>query len=137
MASQAKQPSKKLQSKYIGPYKIAEAISPVAYRLDLPPTLRIHPVFHVSLLKSYIEPEIIDDRKLPSPPPEPVTIEDHEEFEVERILDRRTKYRQTEYLVKWKGYPECDTLWEPLKNLDNAAEVIVEFESLCIEDNAI
>jgi RNase H-like domain found in reverse transcriptase/Reverse transcriptase (RNA-dependent DNA polymerase)/Integrase zinc binding domain/Chromo (CHRromatin Organisation MOdifier) domain/gag-polyprotein putative aspartyl protease len=137
VASQAKQPSKKLQSKYIGPYKIAEVVSPVAYRLELPSTLRVHPVFHVSLLKSYVEPEIISDRKLSPLPPEPVTIEDHEEFEVEKILDRRTKYRRTEYLVKWKGYPECDASWEPLKNLDNAAEVIAEFEGLCVEDNAI
>ena len=99
--------------------------------------LQIHLVFHVSLLKSYVEPEIIDDWKLPSLLPEPVIIKDHEEFEVERILDWCTKYRQTEYLVKWKEYPECDASWEPLKNLDNAAEAIAEFESLCIEDNAV
>ena len=42
-----------------------------------------------------------------------------------------------EYLVKWKGYPECDASWEPLKNLDNVAEAIAEFKSLCVEDNAV
>jgi hypothetical protein len=43
-------PSKKLAKKYIGPFDIKEVISPIACRLDLPPALRIHNVFHTSLL---------------------------------------------------------------------------------------
>ena len=43
----------KLRRRWIGPFSIAKVISPMAYRLNLPPTWWIHPVFHVSSLKRY------------------------------------------------------------------------------------
>ena len=38
----------KLRRRWIEPFSVAKVISPVAYRLNLPPTWRIHPVVHVS-----------------------------------------------------------------------------------------
>ena len=46
--------SKKLNHKYLEPYKITKKISKNNYQLDLPPKVRIHPIFHISLLKNAI-----------------------------------------------------------------------------------
>ena len=93
LAFQVAWPSKKLQSRFIGLYLIVEIISPVAYCLALPPTLKIHLVFHVSLLKLYALPEAVPDREVKQLPPPAVLVDDHEEFEVEQILARRSHRR--------------------------------------------
>ena len=47
--------SKKLTSKFMGPYQISERIGVAAYRVALPPHLaNLHDVFHVSQLRKYI-----------------------------------------------------------------------------------
>jgi len=51
-----------------------------------------------------------------------------ESFEVEEIRDKRlTKRGTTEYLIKWKGYPEHEKTWEPPENLQ-CYSMISEFE---------
>jgi hypothetical protein len=95
--------------------------------------MKIHPVFHVSLLKQYHKPDKVPDREVPPALPDPITIDEREEFEVEKILDRRTRYRRVEYLVKWMGYPDHDASWELAKNLNNAKEAIAEFERSNVE----
>jgi hypothetical protein len=64
-------------------------------------------------------------------PPFPVQIEDHNEYEVEKILDMRERRRgrksTREFLVKWKGYPEFDATWEPEAHLTNAKKMLKKF----------
>ena len=44
----------KLSPKYYGPYKVLQKIGTMAYKLELPTSSRVHPVFHVSCLKKVI-----------------------------------------------------------------------------------
>ncbi|KAE8247514.1 hypothetical protein A4X03_0g7031, partial [Tilletia caries] len=49
----SKRPTAKLDNRFLGPFKIIACISSYAYRLELPSSMRIHNVFHVSLLESH------------------------------------------------------------------------------------
>ena len=118
-------PSKKLDYKRTGPYRVNEVINANAYRLDLPYAMRIHNVFHVSLLDRYSPP--IEGQHPPEPEPTIIDDDESEEYEVERILDSKRRYRKLYYLVQWSGYNYLRTTWEPAQNLDNAHELIDEF----------
>lgn len=45
--------ARKLGHRFIGPYKILKRVGPVSYELELPRDMRIHDVFHVSLLRPH------------------------------------------------------------------------------------
>jgi hypothetical protein len=129
--------SEKLLPRFIGPYTITEIINPVAYRLDLPSTLRIHDVFHVSVLKPYVDGSVSfpDRQQSIRPAPEDINEDGEELFEVEEVINERTRIQRrgnrrrriTEYLVKWKGYPEWENSWEPASGLKEAQEAIQKY----------
>ncbi|KAG9017981.1 hypothetical protein FRB90_012756 [Tulasnella sp. 427] len=104
-------PSKKLSAKRLGPFLINTVVSTHAYELELPHTMRIHPVFHVSLLMPHTT-DTIPGRV--QEPPEPDQVEDHEEWEVEKILNSKKYHGSIRYLVRWKGFREENDTWEPL-----------------------
>jgi hypothetical protein len=117
-------PSKKLAHKRLGPYEILDKIGKTSYKLKLPKTMRVHPVFHVSLLYGHPMDEF---RRRPNPPPPVVTLEGEEEYEVEKILNSRKVGRQLQYLIHWKGYgPEEDT-WQPKADVANTPELVRRF----------
>jgi len=70
----------KLYHKQIGPYTILEKIASRAYKLNLLPMVRIHPVFHISLLEPTASTEPIPGHS--QPPPPPVIIQEQQEWEV-------------------------------------------------------
>jgi len=104
-------PSRKLENKHHGPYRIVRTIGTHAYELDIPATIQKHRTFPVSLLHTAA------DDPLPgqvTPPPLPVIVEGEEEWEVEEILDSRRTRGRLRYLVKWRGF--TDPTWEPEEN---------------------
>jgi hypothetical protein len=114
--------TQKLLPRFIGPFKVLKQVGTVAYKLKLPDAMKVHPVFHVSLLKAYRADGPIQ------PPPLPLTFEDGLPlYEVERVLKHRDKNSQgqklrvRQYLIKWKGYGVENNTWEPETNLNAAA----------------
>jgi hypothetical protein len=92
-------PSNKLDYKLIGPYPILKKIGSKVYKLELPPSMKIHPVFYLSLL----EPAATWNPPIPryiQPPPPPVIVNGEDEWEVEEILDSYYHHNQLQYGVQ-------------------------------------
>jgi len=116
--------TEKLTERFVGPYRIKKIVSSNAIELELPSTVKIHPVVNVSRIHRYVGQ--VEEQKKEQPLP--VIIEGKEEWEVERILNKRRVRGKDKYLVRWKGFTaEFDT-WEGRENLKNAKEAIKEFE---------
>jgi hypothetical protein len=115
-----------LDYKRLGPFRILEKIGTVAYRLDLPPSFRIHNVFHASLLEP-AQLNTIPSRKIPTL--EPIEVNGQQEFEVQDILDSRLVHRQGQYLVHWQGFPISDSTWEPAIHLEHSQDLIKNFHA--------
>lgn len=118
----------KMKNPFCGPFEILQEISPVVYKLKLPNTMKIHPVFHVSQFKKYNEParERINKEITPTLP---VAVDIQQEYKIEKILQRKKVGRGYKYLIKWKGYPESENTWEPKRNFNaKGLQAIQEFE---------
>jgi len=117
-----RRPSKKLDWKNLGPYPVKAIISSHAYKLELPPSLKIHPVFHVSLLSPASKDPIPGHYQ---DPPPPVIVDNEEEFVVEAILDSKRVRKALKYLVKWTGY-DIPT-WEPYEHVKHLKTKLQQF----------
>jgi hypothetical protein len=103
----------KLAAKYFGPYPVVERVGAVAYKVKLPEGSKVHPVFHVSLLKkavgTYAEeselPDHLEGEKGPG-------------YEPGTVLARRTIVIQgrevSQVLVQWQGQSTEEATWEDI-----------------------
>jgi len=88
--------SEKLVERFVGPYKIKAIISSNVVELELPASVKIHPVVNVSRIKWYID-QVDGQRK---ETPQLVVIEGEEEWEVEKILNKRKIRGKDKFLVQ-------------------------------------
>ncbi len=126
-------PNKREMPRRQGPYTVVRKVSPLAYELDIPPPESgkgIHPVISLSHLSRYRTHEDPFKRvPLPPGPVEYCNSDSDDEWELERIVDHKTKPDgTTKYLVRWKGYgPKWDS-WKTMKQLNHAKELLAEYQ---------
>jgi hypothetical protein len=110
-SSAFKKVHQKLASRFFSSYPIIQNVGNVTYKLQLPEGVRIHPVFHVSLLKKYMGDALDTHTDLP-----PVSDEGAIILEPKAILDHRWAKQGgkflAESLVKWKHLPTEEATWE-------------------------
>ncbi|KAJ1043743.1 hypothetical protein NDA10_006174 [Ustilago hordei] len=119
-----RRPTPKLDTQFAGPYPVQEWVGRRAYRITLPANLRVHDVFHVSMLepaRTSSLPQRAEQPTIPSLPDEDL------DFEVEALIDKHSHNGTTEYKVLWRGYSEEAASWEPVENL-NCPDLIQEYE---------
>ena len=89
-------PSSELDFKYQEKFRITKKVSSHTYKVELPASMKVHPIFHVSLL----EPATSDP--LPGqlqPPPPLVIIDEEPEWEVNEIVDSKFMGKTLRYLI--------------------------------------
>jgi hypothetical protein len=121
-----KRPHKKLDAKFLGPFKILQCIGQQSYKLDLPPSMsRLHPVFHAQLLESYTMREGFQ-------PPAVELLDDGEQWEVEKIVAQQVRRGLPQFLIKWKGWSNEHNTWLFETDLNNCQEVLEEYKATAV-----
>ena len=122
--------SAKLAPRYYGPFLVVECIGKVAYQLDLPPGAKIHNVFHISLLRWFVEgadtiktatwpSELVDHQPLVAPA---AILNKRRVLNNGRIVD--------EWLIEWNDSSSNAATWEP------AALIRAQFPGLRLADKS-
>ena len=117
-------PTKKLMERYVGLYIIEKVVLSNAVKLRLPSLMRIHLVVNVSWIVEYQEQvrgQKREEGKL-------VEVKGVEEWEVEKILNKKKMREVEKYLIWWKGFTVEGDTWERKENLKNVEELIEDFE---------
>ncbi|KAD7477122.1 hypothetical protein E3N88_00258 [Mikania micrantha] len=119
----------KLAAKFFGPFQIIEKIGPVAYRLHLPSTSKIHLVFHVALLKkavcaptdTHLPPDLCIDS---TDTPIPIAVI------AKRVLQNASDSVE-QWLIQWQHQDSEDATWE------DKDWVLGQFPDASLEDKTL
>jgi len=136
---------KKLSPKLYGTFKIMEKKGNRAYKLEISPRWKIHPMFQVCLLEG---DGSSNRRTRERPSRDPEDIEGDFDCEVERIVKsditsptqkgqgRNTRMKELRYFVNWKSCAEDENTGELGEAMTNAQEGVERFrrESLRMPD---
>src|SRR5882757_3702611 len=119
-------PSKKLDQKKLGLFKVIKKIGRSAYQIQLPASwTRIYLVFNEVLLTPVDNPQFV--QQIEPEPPGPINMEGETEYEVEEVVSSWKRGRGIQYLIKWKGYGNEENTWEARRNMEKAKDAIRDF----------
>ena len=141
--SVASRPFHKLSKRYFGPFPVISRIGNVSYKLKLPESSKINPVFHISLLKEFSGPSTECITSLPSN-----SYNNQPLFHPAAILSTRKKLVQNSWmpqsLVQWEGLPLEEATWVDdkelstlLPNLHLEDKVSAEEEGIVTEEEMV
>lgn len=117
-------PSDKLDFPVCGPYKIIEKVYN-SWKLELPSTFKMHPVFHSDRLR--LAPEASLPGQLnANDPADSYIVDGTVEWEVSRVISSKLAYRKLLYQVDWLGW-DPDPTWYPASNFKNSALLLKQY----------
>ena len=124
---------KKLRYRWAGPY-LVESLSPNQLSAKLKFTdlqTKIHNVIPVNRLKlAHFDEPYSKVARSHEKAPEPELFNDEHFYEVEKILDRRVRYRAYQYLVKFVGYDYLSNEWLPERELkESCREMLDQYDA--------
>ena len=127
---QCKGLQKSLIRKYESPFPIEKRVGNVVYMVQLFSTVKYHPVFHVSMLKSYHKDTEDPNSGKSSRAPTGIRMEfDKEAAEIiaDKTVREANNHPRLEYFVKWKGLSDSESSWEPARALWQFEDLIEKF----------
>jgi hypothetical protein len=117
--------SRKLDHKWIESYKIKRVLKD-ACQLDLSQSMKIHDIFHISLLRK-VAINLFIEQIQSSSSSIIIKKDDEEEFEIDDILNSRYHYEKLQYKVVWTDH-SSDRVWYSTKNFqDHSKEVLNDY----------
>ena len=114
-----------------GHFPILKKVEAQAYKVELPPKIKYHPVFHVSLLKPYHRDKVDPSRGISRRAPMGIKIQHDKEVEeilADRVVRHSNQPPTHELLIKWKSLLESESSWEPIQKLWQFKMQIQAFE---------
>ncbi len=117
--------SKKLSNKLIKFFHIRKSVNKQTYHLDLSIIYKVHSVFHVFLLESYnrrLNDDFILDYLVLK------LIDDEQEWEIEKILQKRKRKKILYYKIQWKEYLIEYNQWISSEDMKDVLKLIEAFE---------
>ena len=117
--------TRELWARFIGLFRVFKCVGKIAYRLDLRGRFKdVHNVFHVSQLRKHTPGGSY------AHPPKPIQVKGKEQFEVEALLQHRSRGNSRQYLVRWSDYgPEYDEWVYEEELADRAQELLKQYQT--------